>query len=150
MLGGLGPCGREICCVSFLGEFAPVSIKMAKEQNLSLNPTKISGLCGRLMCCLRFESEHYVDSRASLPEPGTMVTTAQGDGKVVSVNVLKNTASVELDNKKIVEVRAEEIEHPGVQEPACDCPVCPVAQAVRETRDAQAPDAQDDDGEAGP
>ena len=65
MLGGLGPCGRPLCCATFLGDFEPVSIKMAKEQNLSLNPTKISGICGRLMCCLRFESEAYREARAN-------------------------------------------------------------------------------------
>ena len=71
MLGGLGPCGRPICCATFLGEFQPVSIRMAKEQNLSLNPTKISGLCGRLMCCLRYECEHYADAKESGPNPGS-------------------------------------------------------------------------------
>lgn len=96
MLGGIGPCGRALCCTTFLGDFAPVSIKMAKEQNLSLNPTKISGLCGRLLCCLRYESEHYERAKAAFPPIGTPVTTRDGDGKVAAVNVIKGMISVEF------------------------------------------------------
>ncbi|NPV71112.1 MAG: stage 0 sporulation family protein [Firmicutes bacterium] len=109
LLGGIGPCGRPACCCTFLGEFQPVSIKMAKEQNLSLNPTKISGLCGRLMCCLRFECEHYEDAKAGLPEIGSRVTTVEGEGKIVSVNVLKNSVTVEIDSKAM-EFPVEEVE----------------------------------------
>ncbi|HHW55619.1 MAG: stage 0 sporulation family protein [bacterium] len=96
MLGGLGPCGRVLCCRSFLGEFEPVSIRMAKEQNLSLNPAKISGLCGRLMCCLKYESEFYEAARAALPKEGSRVITPEGKGKIIAVNVLKNTVTVKL------------------------------------------------------
>lgn len=96
MLGGIGPCGRALCCATFLGDFAPVSIKMAKEQNLSLNPTKISGLCGRLLCCLRYESEHYERAKAAFPPVGTPVATADGEGKVAAINVIKGTISVEF------------------------------------------------------
>lgn len=96
MLGGIGPCGRALCCATFLGDFAPVSIKMAKEQNLSLNPTKISGLCGRLLCCLRYESEHYERAKAAFPPVGTPVATADGEGKVAAVNVIRGTISVEF------------------------------------------------------
>lgn len=96
MLGGIGPCGRALCCATFLGDFAPVSIKMAKEQNLSLNPTKISGLCGRLLCCLRYESEHYERAKAAFPPIGTQVVTADGEGKVAAVNVIRGTISVEF------------------------------------------------------
>ena len=110
MLGGIGPCGRSVCCCTFLGEFQPVSIKMAKEQNLSLNPAKISGLCGRLMCCLRYECEHYGDMKASLPEVGARVSTIEGDGKIVAVNLLKGTVTVELDGKSATEFPVEEIE----------------------------------------
>ncbi|MGE5483427.1 MAG: stage 0 sporulation family protein [Ignavibacteriales bacterium] len=110
MIGGIGPCGRSVCCCTFLGEFQPVSIKMAKEQNLSLNPAKISGLCGRLMCCLRYECEHYEDMKASLPEVGARVSTIEGEGKIVGVNLLKSTVTVELDNKSSVELPVEEIE----------------------------------------
>lgn len=110
MLGGLGPCGRVICCASFLGEFEPVSIRMAKEQNLSLNPTKISGLCGRLMCCLRFESEVYEDARAELPREGRWVLTPEGRGKVVAVNALKDSVMVKLEHGGTpLEFPAEEV-----------------------------------------
>lgn len=86
MLGGLGPCGRVLCCTTFLGDFEPISIKMAKEQNLSLNPGKISGICGRLMCCLKFEVDTYGDAREPLPEQGAKATAAEGVGKVIEMN----------------------------------------------------------------
>lgn len=110
MLGGIGPCGRVLCCATFLTEFQPVSIRMAKEQNLSLNPVKISGLCGRLMCCLRYESESYEDARAALPEVGSQVITVEGEGRVVGINPLKNSLSVELENKTVIELPVEEVE----------------------------------------
>jgi len=96
MMGGLGPCGRSICCGSFLGDFQPVSIKMAKEQNLSLNPTKISGVCGRLMCCLKYEQDHYEQTRKSMPRLGKEVETPEGLGTVVDINVLKEALTVRL------------------------------------------------------
>jgi cell fate regulator YaaT (PSP1 superfamily) len=96
MLGGLGNCGRPLCCSTFLNEFEPVSIRMAKDQSLSLNPTKISGVCGRLMCCLRFESEHYQRARKCLPSVGSTMDTAKGPGRVVEVNVLKGQVRVQL------------------------------------------------------
>ena len=80
ILGGLGPCGRSICCGTFLDQFQPVSIKMAKEQNLSLNPTKISGVCGRLMCCLKYEQDHYEQARKKMPKVGKEVSTPDGTG----------------------------------------------------------------------
>lgn len=88
MMGGLGPCGRPLCCGSFLGDFEPVSIKMAKEQNLSLNPTKISGICGRLMCCLKYEQDYYEEARKRMPRVNREILTPQGPGIVVSCNVL--------------------------------------------------------------
>ena len=88
MLGGLGICGRPFCCASFLGEFQPVSIKMAKEQGLSLNPTKISGACGRLMCCLKYEQDAYEDLLRITPKVGAIVQTGEGRGKVTEVNLL--------------------------------------------------------------
>ncbi|NLV90879.1 MAG: stage 0 sporulation family protein [Firmicutes bacterium] len=109
MLGGLGPCGREMCCASFLGEFAPVSIKMAKEQNLSLNPTKISGICGRLMCCLRYETEAYKAAREELPCVGDCVCTGTGHGTVVEVNPVKESVIVDVPDSGLIEVKAEEI-----------------------------------------
>ncbi len=96
MLGGLGPCGRTICCGSFLGDFQPVSIKMAKEQNLSLNPTKISGVCGRLMCCLKYEQDTYEATRKRMPKPGKEVETPEGIGIVQDVNVIKETVRVRI------------------------------------------------------
>ena len=96
MLGGLGPCGRPICCGSFLGDFQPVSIKMAKEQNLSLNPTKISGVCGRLMCCLKYEQDHYEAARKRMPKVGKEVESADGRGVVTDINVLRETVTVRI------------------------------------------------------
>lgn len=100
ILGGMGCCGRELCCYAFLGEFAPVSIRMAKDQQLSLNPGKISGLCGRLMCCLKYENDFYECCRSSFPPQGKVVMTPQGRGKVVNYNVIKNTVTVELDEPR--------------------------------------------------
>ena len=95
-IGGLGPCGRPACCNEFLGDFQPVSIKMAKEQNLSLSPTKISGLCGRLMCCLNFEQEHYHDMRKKLPRVGSVVKTPDGDAEVVETNPLTEKVKAKI------------------------------------------------------
>lgn len=100
MIGGLGPCGRTLCCSTFLGDFASVSIKMAKEQNLSLNPTKISGICGRLMCCLNYEQSAYEDIRKRLPKVGAIVETSEGRGEVVSNSVVKESVKVKLNNKE--------------------------------------------------
>lgn len=94
MLGGLGPCGQPCCCNRFLGGFQPVSIKMAKEQGLSLNPTKISGLCGRLMCCLKYEQSNYEQAHKKMPPVGAEVKTADGVGKIQEVNVLKEKVKV--------------------------------------------------------
>lgn len=96
MVGGLGPCGKPICCATFLGEFEPVSIKMAKEQSLSLNPTKISGLCGRLMCCLKYEHEVYEDLLEKIPEIGTIVITPEGKGPIVQTYTLLEMAKVKV------------------------------------------------------
>ncbi len=97
MLGGLGICGRPFCCSSFLGEFQPVSIKMAKEQSLSLNPTKISGTCGRLMCCLKYEQNCYEEFLRTTPKVGAYVETAEGRGKVCETNLLTGILKVQLD-----------------------------------------------------
>lgn len=96
MLGGIGPCGRVLCCSSWLGDFEPVSIKMAKDQNLSLNPTKISGLCGRLMCCLKFEHDNYESIREEMPAVGKIVITSMGEGKVTGINPTGKTVFVNL------------------------------------------------------
>ena len=103
-LGGIGRCGAGLCCATFLTEFSPVTIKMAKEQNLSLDPMKNSGICGRLLCCLAYESEHYRSIRQKLPSAGRHITTPHGEGKVTSVNPLKETITVQLENRELVEV----------------------------------------------
>ena len=106
MMGGIGICGRELCCKTFLSDFAPVSIKMAKEQNLSLNPGKISGLCGRLMCCLKNEYETYEYLNSRLPGVGDFVTTPDGvKGQVQSVNVLRQTVKVLTEQGDVKEVQ---------------------------------------------
>lgn len=102
MLGGLGVCGRRLCCNSFLGEFIPVSIKMAKEQGLSLNPTKISGTCGRLMCCLKYEQDTYEALGAGMPNNGSLVKTPDGTGTVVNTATLKRTVLVRFDNDPVM------------------------------------------------
>ena len=112
MLGGLGPCGRTICCGSFLSDFQPVSIKMAKEQNLSLNPTKISGVCGRLMCCLKYEQDHYEKTRKKMPRIGKEVHTPDGKGTVTELNVIKETVRVRIisgDTSEIKEYPMESV-----------------------------------------
>jgi cell fate regulator YaaT (PSP1 superfamily) len=110
MLGGIGPCGRMLCCSTFLGDFDPVSIKMAKDQNLSLNPTKISGLCGRLMCCLKYENDEYEAAKAQLPDLGEMIKTPQGRGKVVGLNILERLLQVELkEQDRVLEYTLDEI-----------------------------------------
>lgn len=113
ILGGIGICGRELCCKSYLSEFAPVSIKMAKEQNLSLNPTKISGVCGRLMCCLKNEEETYEYLNSRLPFVGDSVTTSEGiRGEVQSVSVLRQQVKVLVevnDEKEIREYKVDEL-----------------------------------------
>ena len=95
MIGGLGPCGRVLCCNSFLGEFATVTIKMAKNQQLSLNPTKISGLCGKLLCCLKYENEVYTEMIKKMPDIGNRVKTEEGEGRVINVNMISETVVVE-------------------------------------------------------
>ena len=98
MLGGLGICGKPFCCASFMGEFQPVSIKMAKEQGLSLSPVKISGTCGRLMCCLKYEQEAYTDLLKHTPKVGAIVNTPEGRGLVVENNLIAGTLKVKLNN----------------------------------------------------
>ncbi len=111
MLGGFGPCGRGLCCTTFLGDFEPVSIRMAKEQNLSLNPTKISGICGRLMCCLRYEAERYEVSKNDSFASGDLVITPHGDGKVIHCSKKNKSVLVELlETSSQQQFPAEEVE----------------------------------------
>lgn len=112
MIGGVGPCGREFCCSSFLNRFDLVSVKMAKEQNLALNPTKISGACGRLMCCLAYEHGTYCEFRQGLPKVGKRVATSHGEGKVIRQNTMNRTVTVELEGGGEVTVRGEDIQGP--------------------------------------
>lgn len=109
MLGGLGSCGRVLCCHSFLGDFEPVSIRMAKDQNLSLNPAKISGICGRLMCCLKYENHVYEEGKAKMPCCGHKAKTPLGVGKIINTNILKETVDIELP-ESIVTYPLEKIE----------------------------------------
>lgn len=111
MLGGLGICGQPFCCSRFLGEFQPVSIKMAKEQGLSLNPTKISGTCGRLMCCLKYEQDAYEDLLKHTPKQGAIVKTADGKGVVEEVNLLTGRLRVKLDKSdNVITVKKDDVE----------------------------------------
>ncbi|OQX82077.1 MAG: stage 0 sporulation protein [Candidatus Omnitrophica bacterium 4484_70.1] len=104
LFGGIGPCGRNLCCVTFLKNFEPVSIKMAKLQRLILNPSKISGICGRLMCCLVYEHKIYREFSRGLPKEGTYISTSKGKGKVIAVNVLKRQVYVELEGGVVEKV----------------------------------------------
>lgn len=119
LLGGFGRCGRPLCCMSFLSEFAPVSIRMAKEQDLPLNPMKISGVCGRLLCCLVYESEQYHIMKEKLPKEGQQVSTPMGVATVAGGNPLKETVLVELESGVTVELPLSEVtigdEHPHKQ-----------------------------------
>jgi len=120
LVGGYGRCGRPLCCGSFLSEFTPVSIRMAKEQNLPLNPMKISGLCGRLLCCLGYENEQYQIMKDKLPKEGQQVSTPLGVASVIGGNPLKETVSVELKSGAVTELPLSEVTiqdmEPGKQE----------------------------------
>jgi len=111
LVGGFGRCGRPLCCMSFLTEFAPVSIKMAKEQELPLNPMKISGSCGRLMCCLAYEGEQYRIMKAKMPKAGQRVSTHMGEATVVGSNPLKETVLVELESEATVELPLSDVSY---------------------------------------
>ncbi len=109
MLGGIGCCGRSVCCATFLKGFEPVGIRMAQDQGLPLNPDKISGLCGRLMCCLAFERDLYAEMRRSLPKEGTEVATEKGLGKVTALDVLKQKVTVELEDGEELQLPADKL-----------------------------------------
>ncbi|MFA5363092.1 MAG: stage 0 sporulation family protein, partial [Candidatus Omnitrophota bacterium] len=120
--GGFGPCGRELCCASFLKDFEPVTIKMAKEEGLPLNPPKISGICGRLMCCLNYEYDTYKSLAKGLPREGERIHTAQGKGKVINVNVFKRTATVEMEDGTQTEINYNKDEQKDAKAPESRCP----------------------------
>lgn len=109
LIGGFGRCGRQLCCASFLTEFVPISIKMAKDQDLPLNPMKISGVCGRLLCCLSYESEQYRSMKKKMPRAGQRVSTPMGIASVVGSNPMKETVRVELENEGMVELPLSEV-----------------------------------------
>ncbi|MEA5003300.1 MAG: stage 0 sporulation family protein [Christensenella sp.] len=126
-IGGLGPCGRPCCCSAFLGDFQPVSIKMAKDQNLSLSPTKISGLCGRLMCCLNYEQEHYHQMRKKLPRVGAIVMTCDGEACVIDTNALTEKirakrilpdGTFEIREYDLADIKVNRNKRPGAPAPA--------------------------------
>ncbi|MCL2224322.1 MAG: stage 0 sporulation family protein [Defluviitaleaceae bacterium] len=132
MLNGIGICGRALCCATFLDEFQPVSIKSAKDQGLSLNPTKISGVCGKLMCCLKYEEETYAELMKGMPGVGDLVRTPAGDGDVLSINILRQTARVSVRVKNgedpVTDIYPaadiKVLEHRPQCERGCNCPKC--------------------------
>ncbi len=109
LIGGLGKCGRPLCCQNFLTEFTPVSIRIAKEQGLSLNPMKISGICGRLLCCLSYESKQYAAMKEKMPRVNQEVSTPFGEGTVVSTNPLKETVTIKLNDQTVRELSLDEL-----------------------------------------
>jgi cell fate regulator YaaT (PSP1 superfamily) len=122
MVGGLGICGRGLCCASFLRDFEPVSVRMAKEQQLSLNPNKISGICGRLMCCLTYEYSSYQELRKSLPKVGKRIQAPEGQGKIIRYNFIRETVTLEMEDRREVEFTLVEL---GIIASVCVTPVEP-------------------------
>lgn len=137
MLGGIGSCGKSLCCTTWLSDFQPVSIKMAKNQNLSLNPTKISGVCGRLMCCLKYENDLYTKLRDGIPDNGEKVGTPDGMGKVFDTNILEETVRVRLFTGELDENGNEKLE--------TDLKVYPKQEIKRTKKPKKAPEVSDFD-----
>ena len=146
IVGGLGICGRELCCSSFLRDFAPVSVKMAKEQNLALNPTKISGQCGRLLCCLGYEFETYCELRKGLPKCGKHVKCGAGEGEVVKVNTLGRNFTIRTADSRELQLTPEDLKDEG---PTTQAPPAAVKEqpARKETAAAAAPPAPAKEGQ---
>lgn len=113
IMGGIGCCGKTLCCSTFLRQFKPVSIKMAKEQNLALNPTKVSGVCGRLLCCLAYELDSYMEIKKSLPKVGNRVRTPDGEGKIIKVDIFSSKLDIILDNGPMVHFEASQVKELG-------------------------------------
>jgi len=142
MIGGVGPCGLTLCCSTFLTEFAPISMKMAKDQSLFLNPVKFSGVCGKLMCCLRYEHETYVEAKKRLPLIGEIVMSPKGQGKVIDLNLLKETALVQLlESKAELEFPATELRIEKTTK-CTDCRGCSVNQLKSDAEEAARPDEE--------
>jgi cell fate regulator YaaT (PSP1 superfamily) len=133
MLGGLGHCGRALCCSTFLTEFDPVGIKMAKEQELSLNPQKISGVCGRLMCCLAYEYDFYREARQCVPKVGSRTETDQGPGRIAEIDVVRNRVVVELEEGGKIELTTADVAR---HRPGCPHVGGPVATVPDEEEEA--------------
>ena len=130
MLDGLGKCGRQLCCSSWLREFNPVTIKMAKQQNLPLNPPEISGVCGRLLCCLAYETDVYEEARKMLPKVGSTVITSDGEGRVRQVHPLREVVSVKLEDGMVREYPVAELgEQSGPVAAPSGCSGCAMRQA---------------------
>lgn len=119
--GGLGPCGKSLCCSSWIADFGVISIKMAKEQGLPLNPAKISGVCGRLLCCLSYENDNYVQAKQSMPQIGAFLETPSGPGKVVSVNVPQNSVEVMLESGATIQVPVERMSEQKSESACATC-----------------------------
>ena len=140
MIGGVGPCGLTLCCATFLTDFAPISMKMAKDQSLFLNPVKFSGVCGKLMCCLRYEHETYVDVKKRLPQIGEIVMSSKGQGKVMDLNLSTETALVQLlENKAELEFPAMELRIEKTTK-CTDCRGCSVNKLADDEEEAVRPD----------
>jgi cell fate regulator YaaT (PSP1 superfamily) len=141
MRGGLGHCGRQLCCATFLTDFDPVGIRMAKEQELSLNPQKISGMCGRLMCCLSFEYEFYRDARQCVPKTGSKVETQEGAGRLTEVDVVRNRAVVTLEEGGKIQLPLQAVmkHKPGCRHGAGPC--CRAVETLAGEPDSRADDA---------
>jgi cell fate regulator YaaT (PSP1 superfamily) len=129
LMGGMGRCGRHLCCASWLTEFRPVSIKMAKQQELPLSPMEISGVCGRLLCCLAYENEYYAELKGKMPKRNKVIDTPLGRGKVVGLNYVKESIEVELETQGVVEIPLEELHK---QDPAP--PTAPSSKRRRRKR----------------
>ena len=141
MIGGIGPCGLTLCCATFLTDFAPISMKMAKDQSLFLNPVKFSGVCGKLMCCLRYEHDTYVEAKKRLPQIGEIVMSPQGQGKVMDLNLLKEIALVQLlESRAEVEFPAGELRIEKTTK-CTDCRGCSVNKLQDDEADAVKVDA---------
>ena len=141
MIGGVGPCGLTLCCSTFLTEFAPISMKMAKDQSLFLNPVKFSGVCGKLMCCLSYEHQNYVESKKRLPEIGALVMTPKGQGRVIDLNIIKEEVMVLLRESEVqvifpaTEVKVERTEK------CPNCKGCEVESMKDDYRDSAMSDS---------
>ncbi|GHO69523.1 hypothetical protein KSC_084150 [Ktedonobacter sp. SOSP1-52] len=147
--GGIGPCGKTLCCSSWITDFGIVSIKMAKEQGLPLNPSKISGVCGRLMCCLAYENENYIQAKQQMPQIGAFLNTPSGSGKVVSINVPKNSVEVMLESGVTIQVPVDEEPAPKGGS-CCSSGSCGVKTASASTKEPGGASGSCSCGKGGP